>query len=145
MIQIRKADSADAGSLSELNAAFNAVNRTAEVMRRALRDCEPSETVLVAEEAGSILGFACFQVIRSVCYDQPWAEITELYVRPSHRRVGVGFELVSAAITGAKDLGASEVLLRVNARNEAAKGLYAKAGLSGTQDTVYSLRLDDSN
>src|SRR5262249_32044980 len=104
-----------------------------------------TETVLVAEESVSIVGFLCFQVLRSICYDQPWVEITELYVRPSHRRNGTGLALVSAAIESAKTAGASELVLRVNVENDAARNLYAKAGLSALPDAVLCLPLEISN
>ena len=146
MVKVRKADSADAELLSELNLAFNGVNRTAERIRQALLDHEPTtETVLIAEESGSIVGFVCFQTLRSICYDQPWAEITELYLRPSHRRSGVGLTLVSAAIIGAETAGSSEVVLRVNIKNDAARNLYAKTGLSVVPDVVLHLPLQNSN
>jgi ribosomal protein S18 acetylase RimI-like enzyme len=146
MVQVRKAVSADAELLSELNLAFNGVNRTAERVRQALLDHEPTtETVLIAEESGLIVGFVCFQTLRSICYDHPWAEITELYVRPSHRRSGAGLTLVSAAITGAEIAGASEVILRVNVKNDAARNLYAKAGLSVLPDVVLHIPLQNSS
>jgi hypothetical protein len=78
MIQIRNATEGDAQLLAELNQAFNGVNRPSDQIRRVLQTSGSTETVLVAEESGTLVGFACFQTLRSVCYDSPWAEITEL-------------------------------------------------------------------
>src|SRR5688572_12555969 len=144
MIQIRKAVEADAESLSELSLAFNGVSRTVETIKKTLLASQPTaETILVAEESELIVGFACFQTLRSICYEQPWVEITELYVRPSHRRKGTGIALVSAAIAGARDAGASEVVLRVNVKNEAARNLYSKAGMSTHPNVVLFLPLQN--
>src|SRR5689334_10623105 len=80
MIQIRKATESDSQSLAELNQAFNSANRPSDQIRRVLQTSGATETVLVAEESGAVVGFACFQTLHSICYDSPWTEITELYV-----------------------------------------------------------------
>jgi predicted N-acetyltransferase YhbS len=94
MIQIRKATESDSQSLAELNQAFNSVNRPSDQIRRVLQTSGATETVLVAEESGAVVGFACFQTLHSICYDSPWTEITELYVTQTHRSSGVGKALV---------------------------------------------------
>jgi predicted N-acetyltransferase YhbS len=120
MVQIRRANESDAARLAELNLAFNDVKRSIDDIRRFLQHTHSMETVLVAEDAGAVVGFACFQVLHSVCYDAPWAEITELYVTPAHRRRGAGKGLIQEAIRQAQQVGASEILLRTNVKNESA-------------------------
>jgi len=71
MIQIRKATADDAQSLAELNQAFNGVSRPTDEIRRALQISGSTETVLVAEESGTLVGFACVQTLHSVCYGSP--------------------------------------------------------------------------
>jgi ribosomal protein S18 acetylase RimI-like enzyme len=137
MIQIRNATEGDAQLLAELNQALNGVNRPSDQIRRVLQTSGSTETVLVAEESGTLVGFACFQTLRSVCYDSPWAEITELYVTPTHRGCGAGKALVREAIRQAQEAGASEILLRTNVKNEAAKSLFTKIGLRVASDVVF--------
>ena len=137
MIQIRTAIEADAQSLVKLNQAFNGVCRRSDEVRSALRTGRSSETVLVAEESGDVVGFVCFQTLHSVCYDSPWTEITELYVTPTRRRRGTGKALVCEAIRQAKESGVSEILLRTNVKNDAAKKLFSQVGLEIAPHMVF--------
>jgi GNAT superfamily N-acetyltransferase len=113
------------------------VNHDSDQIRRALEKGSSTETVLVAAQSDTIVGFACFQTLHSVCYDSPWTEITELYVTPSHRRCGVGKALVGEAICQAERRGDTEILLRTNVKNEAAKSLFTQMRLERAPDTVF--------
>ena len=84
-----------------------------------------------------MVGFLCSQALRSLCYDEPWVEITELYVVPAHRGRGAGRALVGAAMRRAQEAGASEVVLRTNARNSAAQNLFARIGLEAAPQLVF--------
>lgn len=137
MIQIRKATEGDAQSLAELNQAFNGVNRDSDQIRRVLQTGGSSETVLVAEESGTVVGFACFQTLHSICYDLCWTEITELCVTPSRRGCGVGRALVREAIRQAAEAGAAEIVLRTNVKNEAAQSLFTQMGLEPAPHAVF--------
>jgi len=142
MIQIRKATESDSQSLAELNQAFNSVNRPSDQIRRVLQTSGRTETVLVAEESGAVVGFASFQTLHSICYDSPWTEITELYVTQTRRRSGVGKALVGEAIRQAQESGASEIMLRTNVKNEAAKSLFTQFGLEPAPEVVFRKRVD---
>jgi ribosomal protein S18 acetylase RimI-like enzyme len=137
MIQIREARPSDAKYLAELNYEFNGIRRPAEGIARALQTTGSRETVLVAEDSGMIVGFACYQILFSYCYDAPWMEITELYVIEAHRRSGAGKALVREAMNRAEQAGVSEVLVRTNAMNEAAKNLFKEIGLEAAPDIVF--------
>jgi ribosomal protein S18 acetylase RimI-like enzyme len=137
MIQIRKAHEGDASYLAEMNHAFNGVKRSSDDIRHCLRRTGSTETVLVAEEVGAVVGFACIQVVHSFCYDSPSAEITELYVTPEYRRRGAGSALVREAISYARQAGASEILLRTNVKNEAAQALFTQVGIKIASDIVF--------
>ena len=136
MIQIREARENDAQSLAELNQEFNGLMRPVQEIAIALQATGSPEVVLIAEDKG-IVGFACYQILYSVCYDAPWMEITELYVIPAHRRCGAGKALVSEALNRAEHAGVSEVLVRTNVKNEAAKTLFKEIGLVAAQDRVF--------
>lgn len=137
MITVREATDADAQVIAELNSAFNGVQRRAEQIRERMGASGSTETILLAEELGSTLGFLCFQALGSVCYDTPWVEITELYVLPTHRGLGSGRALVEEAMRRAKEAGASELLLRTNTRNGAAQNLAARIGLEAAPQIVF--------
>lgn len=137
MITVREAIVADAQVLAELNNAFNDVHRSAEQIRERMRAAESAETILLAEELGSTLGFLCFQALGSVCYDTPWVEITELYVVPTHRGHGAGRALVEEALRRAEKARASEVLVRTNTKNTVAQNLFARVGLETASQIVF--------
>ena len=82
----------------------------------------------MAQVAREIVGFACIQVNRSICYPAPWAEVTELFVQETSRRSGVGKALVAEAERVAWAEGCSEVLLRTRASNREARALFAGCG-----------------
>ena len=104
-IVVRPAVSSDAAALEEMNRAFNDESATSEEIWSRLEDGSGPEVALLAEVEGQATGFACFQIVTSVCYSKPCAELTELYVRPSHRRSGVGSSLVLRAEQMALSLG----------------------------------------
>jgi ribosomal protein S18 acetylase RimI-like enzyme len=139
MIQIRKARSGDAEYVVKLNEDFNGVTRPSQEIARTLQTSGSSETVLIAEEFDIVIGFACIQILNSVCYNAPWMEVTELYVVPTHRQRGAGKALVCEAIRRAEQAGVSEVLVRTNVKNEAARNLYTQIGLEVAPDVVFRL------
>jgi ribosomal protein S18 acetylase RimI-like enzyme len=137
MITVREATALDADQVAALNHAFNAVEREVHRIRQSLLAETSPETVLVAEEAGAVIGFLCLQTLRSVCYDAPWVEITEVYVAPTHRGRGAGQALVRQAEVRAEKAGASELLLRTNHRNAAAQTLFKRMGLDAAPHVVF--------
>jgi GNAT superfamily N-acetyltransferase len=141
MIRVREATEADALVLAELTSAFNVTQRSAEQIRAQMRTSEFAETILLAEELGSALGFLCFHVLRSVCYDTPWVEITELYVVPKHRGQGAGRALLEEAMGRTQRAGASELLLRTNAKNRVAQNLFVRIGLEAAPQIVFRTTL----
>jgi ribosomal protein S18 acetylase RimI-like enzyme len=112
-------------------------SRASQQIGQALQTSGSPETVLVAEESGVIVGFACLQTLYSVCCDSPRMEITELCVVPARRRSGTGKALVREAIRKVEQVGASDVLLLTNLRNEAAKSLFSQLGLEPAPHVVF--------
>jgi N-acetylglutamate synthase-like GNAT family acetyltransferase len=137
MMRVREAVKSDVQRLAGLNQAFNGVTRSSEDIGRVLEAEGSHETILVAEDEGEVVGFACLQTLDSFCYAAPWTEITELYVVPASRRSGAGTGLVDEAIRRAAEIGASEVLVRTNIENEAAKCLFAQRGLELAPHLVF--------
>lgn len=137
MITVRQASPADAEVLAELNRAFNGVERGRDCIRESLVAGSSPETVFVAEDGPDVVGFMCLQTLRSVCYDAPWVEITELYVASTHRGRGAGRALLRAAEGRAEGVGASELLLRTNVKNRPAQNLCSQSGLGAAQQVVF--------
>lgn len=79
---------------------------------------------LVAEDAGSVLGFAGLMVVGDE------AHVTNLLVTPDKRREGLGRELMIALIASGIDAGARHLTLEVRKGNVAARALYSRLGLA---------------
>ncbi|HJZ49072.1 MAG TPA: GNAT family N-acetyltransferase [Roseiflexaceae bacterium] len=128
MICIRNATPADAAALAQMNATFNGVFDSAELIAERLVACADIETPIVAELDGQVGGFACVRVVPCVLYAEPYAELTELYVEPAFRRRGVGRALIERAEQLARERGAAELIIMTGVGNAAAQALYRASG-----------------
>lgn len=85
--------------------------------------------LLVAEEDGQLLGFVC--LLGPVAPEQdtagePYAFMSDLYVREAARRHGVGKMLVERVEDLARDMGVGQLALRVAADNTGARRFYTR-------------------
>lgn len=94
---IRLATVNDAEQLYILNDEFNGSgNTTIENIIESLTD-NKQEVAIVAEDSGILVGFICIQLKKYFCYAEYSAEITEVYVKPDHRKRGFAREMISFA------------------------------------------------
>jgi ribosomal protein S18 acetylase RimI-like enzyme len=143
-MNVRVALPADAADFVPLNREFNDQPKvTVEQAAAHLAAGSDVETVLVAEVDVRVVGFACLQMRRSICYHQVWAEITELYVQEAYRRRGVGRKLMELAEQHARKRGACQTTLLVNRHNEPAQALYRHLGYRPKGDLVMVKSLAD--
>lgn len=126
--QVRIARPEDAPALAALNQALNGLSVAPEQVAARLHTGSHPEVVLLAEAEGQVVGFVCIQVLTSFCYAQPWAEVMEVYVSPAYRRRGFGRALVQAAEQYAQQQGATDLLVRTGAANQAGQALYQGLG-----------------
>lgn len=91
-VDYRWATANDAQALVTLNDEFNGVGITEEEVIKNLPN--PNELVALALIDEYPVGFACAQIYRSICYSNPYAELTELYIRHDARRKGIATMLV---------------------------------------------------
>lgn len=95
-------------------------------------------TVLVAESAGELAGFA---VASAVCTVFPAeAELESIVVGPAMQRQGIGRALLEETLAWASSQGAESLLLEVRESNARAIGIYRKAGFrqSGIRPGYYA-------
>jgi ribosomal protein S18 acetylase RimI-like enzyme len=127
-VHVRLANPDDASALAALNREFNEGSMTSEEIKSRLQAGSGSEIVLMVEVDSQAVGFACVQMMSSVCYPHSWAELTELYVQPSYRRRGLGRALVQESERMAKERGATEIHLLTGVGNTAGQALYSRLG-----------------
>lgn len=132
-------------------AAFIEDNLSRGRLRSYLR--AKDRTVLVAEVAGAIVGYAIAVIaepadpqVQAVVTGRPCAELSKFYVLPEHHSAGVAAELMSHLLEAVRRRGTAMLWLGVNQLNERAQRFYRKHGFTrvGTKHfTVGGQREDD--
>lgn len=85
-MNIRLAAPSDAEQLLVLNNIFNGTDSASlDHIRQSLAN-NRQEIVAVAEVDGILAGFVCAQVKKSFCYNEHYAEISEVFVHEDYRR-----------------------------------------------------------
>ena len=141
-IEVRVAEPDDAEELIALQRIFDGgshISDDVEYARSSIASNE-SESVYVGCLEGKIVGFAALQMTRSFCYPQPTAELTELFVAPLARRIGIASALIDAVVCEAERENVLEVFLRVNNANWGAILLYEGKGLSLANHREYRIK-----
>ncbi len=125
---IRQAMPADAPAVARLNQDFNDVQTDVAVMAARLERCLATERIFLAEIDGLAVGFLALWLFPVICFPEPYAEVSELFVEEAYRRRGIGRALLEAAIETAQREGAAELKLNTGFRNTAAQQLYYALG-----------------
>lgn len=90
---------------------------------RFFDDTEPME-VLVAEQAGALVGFVHIIFHRNTTMMGPTCYLQDLFAAPALRGRGVGRALIEAAAARAKDAGAARLYWQTQEGNATARLLY---------------------
>jgi len=135
MTRIRPAIEADSEALAEIYnqgiedriATFEADRRTVDERRHWLAQHDRRHPVLVAEEAGEVVGWAS---LSSYSQRQCYSGVGEfsVYVRRDLRAKGLGTKLVRSIIEEADGLGYWKIMSRIFTFNEASRRLCSKMG-----------------
>jgi ribosomal protein S18 acetylase RimI-like enzyme len=140
-MHIRIATLDDAAALAELITAFNipypGIPVTTAQARARLAACQGFETTVLAEIDGQAAGFACLRLVPYMSGDEPYAELTDLFVATGFRRRGVGRALMAHIEQLARAGGAAEVVLLTGHDNAGAQAFYRALGY---QDYSLALR-----
>ena len=92
-----------------------------------LRQAAAYETVIVAEVGDRLAGFASLRVTDSLD-PVPYAELTDLFVEPEARRLGVAARLVKYLEGIARERGASHLVVLTGQKNTDALAFYRSVG-----------------
>jgi len=138
-LQIRLADSSDAAELARLNHLFNDCDEPAGNYAARLQDSQRVDTPIVAEIVGRCVGFANLRLVPQFFYPVAYAELTELFVEETHRRLEIGLALLSFAEALAAHAGAEECVIRTDRTNRVARRFYNDCGYAGHDLTLSKL------
>ena len=131
-MEIRRATGADAEGVYELNCLFNGEGWTTLELTRQSLESNAGEIVLVAVDGEKYIGFCCCATIRSVCYAEPYCELTEIYVREEYRRSGVGTALTTGMESECRRLGINHFHLAIAFDNGNSRGMSEKLDYTKT-------------
>ncbi|WP_243370174.1 GNAT family N-acetyltransferase [Microvirga solisilvae] len=85
-------------------------------------------TILVAEVEGNILGILLYSIVFSAWRGRPGIYVSDIFVADAARGLGLGTQLMRAAIAGELPRGAAYLKLEVDRKNETGLGFYEKRG-----------------
>ncbi|WP_020578638.1 ribosomal protein S18-alanine N-acetyltransferase [Actinopolymorpha alba] len=123
MVSLRPAQPADLTALRELETACFGREAWGEQALRGEFDGVPeTRYVLVAEDAGAVVGYASLLAIDTT------ADVQRIAVRPDCQRHGIGRGLLDVLVCEARDRGCVEALLEVRDDNAGAIAMYETFG-----------------
>jgi GNAT superfamily N-acetyltransferase len=122
--------------LAEYEKLTDKVAGDAEVLRRSLFEEGAAEALLLETPDGEAIGYAIFFTTFSTfeCRSGIWLE--DVYVRPEHRRGGIGRAVMEHLATLARDRGHVRLEWVALDWNEPALNFYAKLGARRLDDWV---------
>jgi ribosomal protein S18 acetylase RimI-like enzyme len=112
-----------------------------ESVTRALQRPAADEVLLVAEDAGGLLGLIHVKTVVDYFTQQPIAHVSDVVVAASAEGRGIGKALMHAAEDWARDQGYAIVQLHVLVDNARARSMYERLGYSA-EWLKYIKRLD---
>ncbi|WP_217593926.1 GNAT family N-acetyltransferase [Cohnella sp. GbtcB17] len=132
----------DVEELSRLNQEFNGGKKRlpAKIIKRLNTG---NELIAIAEFEGKIVGFGCAQSFYSFCYDEPYGEITELYVEEAARRKGIAGSIISCLEESLKVRGVKSVKVLTGRNNSAAIKTYEQCNYVKEDTQILKKRLID--
>ena len=134
-IKIREAELADLETIlifiaqkSEFDGAKKLLAATTDKLQQALFSESPLVRVVLAEVAGTAVGFAMFYATYSSLLTQPCLWLDDLFVQASVRGMGVGTALLKHLAQIAESTNCGRIEWTVNAKNAAGIAFYEKQG-----------------
>jgi len=127
-ITVREATAEDATELARMLDLFDHIGATPEQVAGRMLACQNVLTTYLGELDGQPVGFACLRLVPHLQGDEPYAELTDIYVDAPFRRHGVARALIARVEEAARASGASEMVIITDFDNEVARAAYRAAG-----------------
>jgi ribosomal protein S18 acetylase RimI-like enzyme len=115
---------------------------TLDDLRRDVRGPSPWFKVLVAARHGELIGFAALYRLGQLVFAKRGLDLHHLYVDPDHRRQGIGYALIQAAVRTAKDSNCSYITLGTSPDNTEAQQTYLNFGFKDAASVGRRFRLE---
>jgi GNAT superfamily N-acetyltransferase len=116
------------GELAEYEQLSHELRATEELLGDALFGERPVAEALIAERGGEAAGYALFFPTFSSFLAMQGVWLEDLFVRPAHRRAGVGKALLAAVAASVRERGGERLEWAALDWNELALGFYRGIG-----------------
>lgn len=115
-VTVRQATPDNAAELARLLDLFDTVGATPEQVAARMLACQNVLWIFLGDLDGQPVGFACLRLIPHLQGDDPYAELTDIYVDAPFRRQDVACGLIAHVEAAARAAGARAVLRRLRRR-----------------------------
>jgi GNAT superfamily N-acetyltransferase len=126
--------------LAEYERLTDELHATEALIGEALFGERPAAAALIAERGSKVAGYALFFPTFSSFLAKPGVWLEDLFVRPAHRRAGVGRALLAAVAERVREQGGGRLEWAALDWNELALGFYRGLG-AHTMDEWITHRL----
>lgn len=140
-LTLRAADPADAGRIAELLTDEGYPVGPTDIAARIKRFIGPDSAVIVAEQAGEVIGFIALQAVPRFEHDDRFVRVLAVVVDAGARERGVGHRLMAEAETFGREHGAAFVEITAGHHRPEARQLYEALGYDGSVTAYLRKRL----
>jgi GNAT superfamily N-acetyltransferase len=127
-LTIRQATPGDAPAMARLLDLFDSTGATPEQVAARMLTCQSVLTTFIGELDGQPVGFACLRLIPHLQGDEPYAELTDIYVDAPFRRQGVARALIAHIEAAAQAASAGGLVIITGFDNAGAQAAYRASG-----------------
>ena len=127
-ITVRQATPEDATELARLLDLFDNMGATPEQVAARMQACQNVLTTFIGVLDAQVVGFACLRLIPHLQGDEPYAELTDIYVDAPFRRQGVARALIAHVEAAARAADAGGLVIITGFDNAGAQATYRASG-----------------
>ena len=124
------------GELAEYERLQHELRATEQLVNEALFAERPAAEALIAERGSQIAGYALFFPTFSSFLAAQGVWLEDLFVRPAHRRAGVGRALLAAVAARVRERGGERLEWAALDWNELALGFYRRIGAQTMEEWI---------
>jgi GNAT superfamily N-acetyltransferase len=127
-LTVHQATPDDVTELARLLDLFDSLGATPEQVAMRMLACQNVLTTFIGVLDGQPVGFACLRLIPHLQGDEPYAELTDIYVDAPFRRQGVARALIEHIEAAARARGAGGLVILTGFDNAGAQAAYRASG-----------------
>jgi GNAT superfamily N-acetyltransferase len=127
-LTVHQATPDDATEMARMLDLFDNMGATPGQVAARMLACQNVVRTFIGAMDGQPVGFACLRLVPHLQGDEPYAELTDIYVDAPFRRQGVARALIAHLETVARAAGAGGVVIITGFENAGAQAAYRASG-----------------